>query len=69
LPRFRRILEITLEAATLTKEGAWTTTDAPGIFHSSMIELASLGLLVLVLVISITLLGRYTTIPGESPGE
>jgi len=31
----RRILVITLEAATLTKEGAWTTEGARGIFHSS----------------------------------
>jgi hypothetical protein len=65
----RRILVITPEAATLTKEGAWTTEGARGIFHSSMIELALLGLLVLVLVISITLLRRYSTVPGESPGE
>jgi uncharacterized membrane protein (DUF373 family) len=49
----RRILVITLEAATLAKEGA------SGIFHSSMIELGLLGLLVLVLVVSITLLRRY----------
>ena len=55
----RRILVITLEAATLTKEGAWTTDGASGIFHSSMVELGLLGLLVLVLVISITLLRRY----------
>jgi hypothetical protein len=65
----RRILVITLEAATLTKEGAWTTEDTRGIFHSSMIELASLGLLVLVLVISTTRLRRYNTRLGESPGE
>jgi hypothetical protein len=49
---------ITLEAATLTKEGAWATEGASDIFHSSMIELGLLGLLVLVLVISITLLRR-----------
>jgi hypothetical protein len=60
---------ITLEAATLTKEDPWTTEGARGIFHSLMIELALLGLLVLVLVISITLLRRYSTVPGESPGE
>jgi hypothetical protein len=35
----RRILVITLEAATLTKEGAWATEGSSGIFHSSMIEL------------------------------
>jgi len=55
----RRILVITLEAATLTKEGAWATESSSGIFHSSMIELGLLGLLVLVLVVSITLLRRY----------
>src|SRR5947209_18624201 len=56
----RRILVITLEAATLTKEGAWATEGSSGIFHSSMIELGLLGMLVLVLVVSITLLRRYT---------
>src|ERR1700676_99229 len=55
----RRILVITLEAATLTKEGAWATEGSSGIFHSSMIELGLLGLLILVLVVSITLLRRY----------
>ena|ERR1700682_704805 len=55
----RRMLVITLEAATLTKEGVWATDGASGIFHSSMIELGLLGLLVLVLVVSITLLRRY----------
>jgi hypothetical protein len=54
----RRILVITLEAATLTKEGAWVTEGSSGIFHSSMIELGLLGLLVLVLVVSIALLRR-----------
>jgi uncharacterized membrane protein (DUF373 family) len=55
----RRILVVTLEAATLTKEGAWTTEGASGIFHSSMIELGLLGVLILVLVVSITILRRY----------
>jgi len=54
----RRILVITLEAATLTKEGAWVTEGSRGIFHSSMIELGLLSLLVLVLVVSIALLRR-----------
>lgn len=54
-----RILVITLEAATLTKEGAWATDGASEIFHSSMIELGLLGVLVLVFVVSITLLRRY----------
>jgi hypothetical protein len=55
----RRMLVITLEAATLTKEAVWATDGASGIFHSSMIELGLLGLLVFVLVVSITLLRRY----------
>jgi uncharacterized membrane protein (DUF373 family) len=55
----RRILVISLEAATLTKEGAWAAEGSSGIFRSSMIELGLLGLLVLVLVVSITLLRHY----------
>jgi hypothetical protein len=55
----RRILVVTLEAATLTKEGVWTTEGASGIFRSSMFELGLLGLLVLVFVVSITILRRY----------
>jgi len=58
---------ITLEAATLTKEGAWTTEGASGVFHSSMIELGLLGLLVLVLVVSITLLRHYAPVPKHLP--
>ena len=50
----RRILVISLEMATLGKELVWTQ-----VFRSSMIELGLLGLLVLVLVFSITLLRRY----------
>jgi uncharacterized membrane protein (DUF373 family) len=63
----RRILVITLEAATLTKEGAWTTEGAHAIFHSSMIELGLLGLLVLVLVVSIALLRRYAPASKDYP--
>ena len=63
----RRILVITLEAATLTKGGTWTSEAASGIFHSSMIELGLLGLLILVLVISITLLRRYAPIAKDLP--
>ena len=63
----RRILVVTLEAATLTKEGAWATEGANGIFHSSMIELGLLGLLVLVLVVSITLLRRYVPASKDLP--
>jgi hypothetical protein len=54
----RRILVITLEAAALTKEGKWTTPEGATIFRASMIELGLLGVLVLVLVYSITLLRR-----------
>jgi hypothetical protein len=64
----RRILVITLEAATLTKEGAWTSEGASAIFQSSMLELGLLGLLVLIFVISITLLRRYALVPKESSG-
>ena len=32
----RRVLVIALEAATLTKEGAWATEGSSAIFHSSM---------------------------------
>jgi hypothetical protein len=63
----RRILVTTLEAATLTKEGTWTTEGASGIFHSSMIELGLLGLLVLVLVVSIALLHHYAPVPKDLP--
>jgi uncharacterized membrane protein (DUF373 family) len=61
----RRVLVITLEAATLTKEGAWATEGSSAIFHSSMVELGLLGLLILVLVVSITLLRRYA--PASRP--
>jgi hypothetical protein len=63
----RRILVITLEAATLTKEGSWATEGASSIFHSSMIELGLLGLLVLVLVVSIALLRRYAPALKDVP--
>src|SRR6266568_8398660 len=54
----RRILVISLEMATLTREGSWSS-DGASIFRAAMIELGLLGLLVLVLVFSITLLRRY----------
>jgi uncharacterized membrane protein (DUF373 family) len=53
----RRMLVISLEVATLTKDGAWSSQGA-AIFRASMIELALLGLLLLGLVFSITLLRR-----------
>lgn len=58
----RRILLITLEAATLTKQGSWSA-DGASIFRASMIELGLLGFLVLILVFSITLLRRYAAAP------
>ena len=53
----RRILVITLEMATLSKDGRWAA-DGASVFRASLIELGLLGLLVLVLVYSITLLRR-----------
>ncbi len=53
----RRILVTTLEMATLSKEGKWAA-DGASVFRASLIELGLLGLLVLVLVYSITLLRR-----------
>lgn len=53
----RRILVITLKASTLTKGGAWAG-ESESIFHASMVELGLLGLLILILVFSITLLRR-----------
>jgi hypothetical protein len=54
----RRMLVITLEAASLTKGGAWSA-DGASIFRGNMMELGLLGLLILTLVFSITLLRRY----------
>ncbi|MFZ0481316.1 MAG: phosphate-starvation-inducible PsiE family protein [Terriglobales bacterium] len=53
----RRILVITLEASSLTKAGAWAS-GSESIFRASMLELGLLGLLILILVFSITLLRR-----------
>jgi hypothetical protein len=61
----RRVLVITLEAATLTKPGAWTTQGA-SIFRASMVELGLLGLLILILVFCITLLRRHTPKDDEN---
>jgi Phosphate-starvation-inducible E family len=58
----RRILVITLEAATLTKGGSWSAEGA-SIFRASMYELGLLGFLILVLVTSIALLRRYAPSP------
>ena len=59
----RRILVISLEATTLTKGGTWTT-EGESIFRTSMIELGLLGLLILILVVSITLLRHYAPTQG-----
>ena len=61
----RRILVITLEAATLTKGGTWTPEGA-SIFRASMYELGLLGFLILVLVISIAILRRYAPAPENA---
>jgi len=53
----RRILVITLQAATLTKGGTWAA-DGASVFRASMTELGLLGVLILILVVSITLLRR-----------
>src|SRR5208282_3565190 len=44
----RRILVITLEAATLTKEGGMWSAEGASIFRASMIELGLLGMLILI---------------------
>jgi hypothetical protein len=59
----RRILVITLEAASLTKGGMWSVEGA-SIFRASMIELGLLGLLILILVFCITLLRRSALPPN-----
>jgi Phosphate-starvation-inducible E family len=61
----RRILVITLEAATLTKGGTWSGEGA-SIFRASMYELGLLGFLILVLVTSIALLRRYAPAPKNA---
>jgi uncharacterized membrane protein (DUF373 family) len=65
----RRILVITLEAATLTRQGVWVTDGASAIFRSSMVELGLLGGLILIFVISITLLRRYAPAPAKELGD
>jgi hypothetical protein len=54
----RRVLVISLEMATLSKEGSWPQ-QGDSIFRSSTVELALLGLLIFLLVYSITLVRRY----------
>ncbi len=61
----RRILVITLQAANIAQGGNWTAESA-GIFKAGMIELGLLGLLILILVFSITLLRRYAPSAKEA---
>jgi len=63
----RRVLVITLEAATLSDGGKWSTEGA-SIFRANMIELGLLGLLILILVFCITLLRRFAPAPKDSEG-
>ena len=63
----RRVLVITLEAATLSEGGRWSTEGA-SIFRASMIELGLLGLLILILVFCITLLRRFAPAPKDLEG-
>jgi uncharacterized membrane protein (DUF373 family) len=61
----RRILVITLQAASLTKGGDWSGDNA-ALFRASMYELALLGVLILILVVSITMLRRSESKPVET---
>lgn len=60
----RRILIISLQMASLTREATWSGEGA-SIFRASMLELGLLVVLVLVLVYSITLLRRYVPAPKD----
>lgn len=60
----RRILVITLEASTFTRGSSWSGESA-SIFRASMMEFGLLGILILILVFSITLLRRYAPGPKE----
>ena len=59
----RRVLVITLQTSEATKAGDWTSTNQ-AMVHESMIELAVLGGLILILVVSLALLRRSG---GEEP--
>jgi uncharacterized membrane protein (DUF373 family) len=51
----RRVLVITLESSQVNQPGKWTPT-SQGVFDASMLELAVLGGLILIMVISIFVL-------------
>jgi uncharacterized membrane protein (DUF373 family) len=53
----RRVLVITLKSSEVTQETHWST-QSESLFRSSMIELAVLGALILIIVVSIYLLRR-----------
>ncbi len=53
----RRVLVITLQTSEATKPGGWTPENA-AIVQGAMLELAVIGGLILVLVVSLYLLGR-----------
>jgi len=61
----RRLLVITLEAASLTKGGTWSV-DGASIFRASMFELGLLGFLILIFVFAITLLRRFAPAPKDA---
>jgi phosphate starvation-inducible membrane PsiE len=58
----RRILIITLQSSQASQPGRWTP-ESQEILHSTMLELAVLGGLILVMVISIYLLRRSDRAP------
>jgi hypothetical protein len=60
----RRILVITLQASTLTKGDKWVG-DGSTLFRAAMFELGLLGVIILILIISITLLRRYAPVPKQ----
>ena len=53
----RRMLVITLEASDLIKQGSWKA-GGESVFRASMLELALLGVLILILVSAIAILRR-----------
>ena len=53
----RRVLVITLESSQVNQPGKWSS-DSEAILHSTMLELAVLGALIFVMVVSIYLLRR-----------